>query len=391
LTPLTVVAAVIALGALAVTSGLVDRARELIAPGEVEQPAAATDPGDPQPTVALLTYDEADPSGLATGLVVLAYDRETQEGTILLVPVATIADVPGYGSFQLAEAHAFGQGPLVAVTLDNLLGLRLDGLARLSEADWATLLSRVGGFEVDVRSPVVDRSGQAGETRFPAGVQFLDGPRLAEYLTARDDTETELESLPRVQQVLFGLLDRIALEPGLLDEAFADDASMIDTADPQQLRRLLAELATARARDEVTTLTLPVATLGSGRDDLYRIDTARLDQLVTERFSASRPAPGGAGADRSIQILNGNGVPGVGQQVAERLSAGGYRIVLTGNADRFDHPNTRIVIYGESPEELEIARDVQQRLGVGEIQRSGTPQSVVDVTIVVGADFPPPE
>ncbi len=89
-----------------------------------------------------------------------------------------------------------------------------------------------------------------------------------------------------------------------------------------------------------------------------------------------------------MEILNGNGAEAVGQDVAERLRGGGYRVVLTGNADSFDYETTLIVVYDDTPEQLAMAEDVRERLGVGEIQRSATPQSVVDATIVVGADFP---
>jgi polyisoprenyl-teichoic acid--peptidoglycan teichoic acid transferase len=162
----------------------------------------------------------------------------------------------------------------------------------------------------------------------------------------------------------------------------------IRTADRELAAALLTELADARARERVTTLTLPVSPLGTGRDDLYRVDAARASQLIDERLAASRPTET-AGAGRSLQVLNGNGIPGIGQQVAERLQPGGYRILLTGNADRFTHEVTRIVVYDDSAEQLAVARDIQERLGTGEIERSGTPQSVVDVTIVVGRDFPP--
>lgn len=382
-----VVLATIAIGVVAVVTGLVDRAIDLVAPDEIDAPDAAA-PGDVQPAVVLVTHDDTDPSGEASGVAVLAHDRDTGQGTVLLVPAATVADVPGYGAFQLGEAYAFGQGPLVWVTLDNVLGTRFDGVASLSQEGWAALLSRLGGFPIDVRSRLVERSDGGGEVRFEAGEQFLDGPRLAEYLTFRGEGETELEALPRVQQVIMGLLDRIADEPTLLDELFADDAPMIDTDDPGLVHTVLSGLATARSNDDVTTITLPVTTLGSGRDDLYRVDGTRLRQLVDDRFAASLLSET-VGAGRSVQVLNGNGVPGIGQPVAERLADGGYRIVLTGNADRFDYDTTRIIVFDESEEALAMAADIRERLGVGDVERSATPQSVVDVTIVVGHDFPP--
>jgi polyisoprenyl-teichoic acid--peptidoglycan teichoic acid transferase len=388
---LVVAAMAVVVGGL-VVAGVFGRALDLVTPTDDE--AAVTPPsavGGAQPTLLVVTHDEAAPDGRATGILVLAADRETGDGTVLLVPTATVADVPGSGSFQLAEAHAFDGPGLVAASLENLMEVRFDGVVSLSEAGWSALLTRIGGFEVDVRSRLIGPAADGGgEVRFEAGPQFLDGPRLAEYLTFRSEGDTELEALPRTQQVVTGMLDRIVAEPELLDEIFVDDAPMLSTTDPALVREVLALLAEARAADRLTTLTLPVATMGTGRDDLYRPDTERITALVDDRLAASRPTDA-AGAGRSVQILNGNGIPGVGQQVAAALRDGGYRILLTGNADRFDYETTRIVVYDGSDASLAVARDVQARLGVGEVERSGTPQSVVDLTIVVGADFPPQE
>jgi polyisoprenyl-teichoic acid--peptidoglycan teichoic acid transferase len=387
-----------------------DRARELVVPAEDAAAPPADAPGGRQPALAIVT--EAVEAGGQPTVAVLAYDRDEDQGTILLVPAGTVADVPGHGSFTVGDAYTFGEGPLVAVTLDNLLDVRLDGVATLDADGWAELVDEVGPLEVEVRSRLVaPTEGGGGEVRFEPGRQQLEGDRVAEYLTFRAEGETELEALPRVQQVLVGLLARVGEDPARLRAALALDGpdaeadgdggegedgaegdevvvGPIRTADRELAAALLTELADARTRERVTTLTLPVSPLGTGRDDLYRVDGARASQLIDERLAASRPTET-AGAGRSLQVLNGNGIPGIGQQVAERLQPGGYRILLTGNADRFTHEVTRIVVYDDSAEQLAVARDIQERLGVGEIERSGTPQSVVDVTIVVGRDFPP--
>jgi hypothetical protein len=61
--------------------------------------------------------------------------------------------------------------------------------------------------------------------------------------------------------------------------------------------------------------------------------------------------------------------------------------VLSGNADRLDYADTRIVIYESTPEAQESAGRVRDLLGVGEVQVSLQPQGIVDLTIVVGEDF----
>jgi polyisoprenyl-teichoic acid--peptidoglycan teichoic acid transferase len=388
--------------AVLVASLGVDGTRDLVAPGETETPApVATD--DRQPALALVTYDETTGETAAAAVVVLAHDRDAEQGSVLLVPTGTVADVPGHGSSTVGDAYTFGEGPLVAVTVDNLLDVRLDGVVAISRAGWATLGDALGPIEVEVRSRLVaEADGGGGEVRFEPGPQVLEGDRLAEFVTFRAADETELEALPRLQHVVAGLLDRVGEDPQPLrallgldgapadPEASAEDAAAgpLESSDPELTYALLTELAEARRAGRLTTLTLPVSPLGSGRDDLYRVDAERAGAVVEEHLASSRPTDA-AGAGRSLQVLNGNGVPGIGQQVAERLQPGGYRILLTGNADRFSYETTRIVIYDDAPEQLAVARDIRERLGTGEIERSGTPQSVVDVTIVVGADFPP--
>lgn len=369
---------------LVVVSGLADRARELVGgPPEEELTEPA---GQVQPTMAIVTRDEVDGASRVRHVTVLAHDRSTGEATVLLVPPSTVADVPGHGSFGVGEAFAFGDAALVGVTLENLLGIRLDEVVDLSRQQWAALLGHVGPYEIDVPSRLRGPEDDGGRLRFEAGPQVLDAERLAEYLVLRSDGDSELDMLPRVQQVLQGLLDELGDDPDRVADVLADAAPVVGVDDPRLFSELFAGLAGARAADRLAVRALPVLPLAADRTDAYRVDAERLEQLVDDRLAAARPDEE-AGAGRSLQVLNGVGTPGVGQSVAERLQPGGYRLLLTGNADSFDYARTRIVIYDDSREQLAVARDIRERLGVGEIERSGMPQSVVDVTIIVGADL----
>ncbi len=380
--------ALLAVLVVLVGSGWLDRALDLVGADEgVPEPIGEV--AQAQPTLQLSAV--ADPGGdeAAVRIAVLAQDRLDGEGTALLLPTATVVDVPGHGTFPLGEAHALGGAPLTAVTVANLLGIRIDASATISTSGWAALLDTLGGVEVTVRTQLVDLDGRV---RFEPGAQVLDGERAAEYLTLTAEGEAELDALPRVQQVLGAVLDAVSEDPTLVDRWLAmelgDGRAAIETDDPELLQVVLVELALARQADRMTTWTLPVAPLGSGRDAGYRPDADRTNELVADRFAAARSG-GEVTGGRDVQILNGNGVPRVGQQVAERLADGGYRVILTGNADRFTYETTRIVLHDSSEAQLAVGRDVQARLGVGELELAATPGSVVDITIVVGADFPP--
>ena len=352
-------------------------------------PASSGSPtdGDPQPSLVLVTRGPKE-DGPASLVTVLAYDRASGEGTILLVPAGVLTDIPGHGLLPLGRAYEFGQLPLLDTTLDNLLGVDLDHGAAVTQQGWASFLGRTGGLTVDVRQRLTTEDAQGNQVvRFRPGAQTLPGDRLAELLTFREAGEPGLSRLPRVQQVLMALFDGIGRDPSLTGQLFADGAPMLQTDAPRGfVRDLFASLGQAAAEDKVTVLTLPVSPIGTAADAAYRIDTERTREMIGERLAASTPSAD-SGEVRDLQILNGNGVPGIGQAVAKRLVPAGFRVVLTGNADRFDHAQTRIIVYADDAAHLRAAEQIRTLLGVGTVELGRTPQSVVDITVVVGKDF----
>lgn len=356
-------------------------------PGGAASPPVAPRAGG-QRTLGLVTFESTDAGPRVHHIVVLADDAAPGSGstpgvpaggTVLLIPPGTLAEVPGHGLLSLGQAYAFGGAELLTASVENLLGVDLDHTGGVSTGEWERLVDRVGGLPLDL-------SGSGGDGS-------ADAAAVAALLTRSAPGESELDALPRVQRVVDALLARIADDPAVLDE-LPGDPPIPDVGEPGFVRGLLRRLATLRAQDRTATRTLPVSPLeGGGRERSYRIDRSRVDELVAERLAGSqvgeRSEAGERGVGRDLQILNGSGEPGIGQQVAGRLVPAGFRVVLTGNAATFDRQRTRILVYSEDPRQRRIAREVRDLLGVGVIQRSPVSQSVVDLTVVVGEDFPP--
>lgn len=383
---LTLGAVAVAFTVGAILLGWIDLSGDGAVPDEQAEETREAPEDGWQPAFLLASVDDRATGPELRSLAVLASDRRDEQGTLLLLPTTTLADVPGFGSFTLREAWELGGSSLVAVTVDNLLGLRIDGVLAVDAAGWEAWFTPLEGATLSITAPIVPADG-APQDRFEPGTRHLDPAEVGRYALVRGQGESALTVLPRTRQVLAALLDEVHADPAVLDAVVEAARTFPGTATPERLRTVLGELAEAHARDDLTAVSLPVIPLGSGDEDLYRVDGERLESLVDERFAASRDDR--AASDRwAVQILNGNGRPGVGQEVAEELADGSYRIVLTGNADRFTYRTTRIIVYDEEDEMLRAAHDVQERLGgIGTIERSGTPQSVVDLTIVVGHDF----
>ncbi|HWB72064.1 MAG TPA: LCP family protein, partial [Egibacteraceae bacterium] len=345
-----------------------------------------------QDTLLLVRHSQ-DPGG-ATGVTLLAASPGDARSLVLFVPIGTLVEVPGFGLDRLGLAYQYGGPALVEASLENALGIAIDHTAAVSDSGLAALLGRVGGLELAVPERLVLRAGDgAAMVRFEPGGQFLDGPRLAEYWGFVQRGEDELASFSRQQLVWERLLAAAAADPTVVERLLAGGAPQLETdAETVWLQSLLAGLAQAQASDRLSFTLLPVQPFGAAGSVAtadaasFRLDEQAAAELVGSLLLASVP-DGDASAAVRVQVLNGVGVPGIGQLVDERLEGGGFRIVLTDNASRFDFAQTRIVVYDESPASIDAAQRVHERLGVGTILVSRQPQTVVDLTIVVGADF----
>lgn len=313
-------------------------------PAEPAADAAPDDPlaGDPQATLALVSTS-GDGEPLHVALLGVTGD-DGDDATMLVAPASLVVDVPGLGLASLARAEVVGGEDLVGVALQDLLGVEVDGVATLAPDDWERALTAAGA-DVDL-DPLVTAPGPG-----------VPAPRAA----ARAET-----ALQDVVAALGAAPDRIDLPLG--DRAVAVVAAYARAA------------ADGRADGFLTPLT------PFGDDGGHRADEARLHALVDDRFAASRPETTVA-VGRRLQILNGVGAPGIGRVVAERAVPLGFDVLLSGNAATFEVAETRILVFDDDPDTVAAARALQRALGVGVVERSAAPQTVVDLTVVAGADL----
>ena len=250
----------------------------------------------------------------------------------LVVPSRVDLTIPGQGDGTMAGAGDL-PGRQAATAAANLLGVWITHHATLGVAELENVVDRAGGIEVGGTTlsgteTVASLSGNAREQVWPA----------------------TLEAVLRVAW----------WEPR--DVRVADSPSA------------MADLLDAARGASVAVL--PAEEVPGG---LLRTDPEVVRQTVTAAFGV---------ADREVLpviVLNGSGVPGIGEAVAERLIPGGFRVVVSENASSFDHATTLVVVPSEAHRSLgERVRDL---LGVGQVQVAGPASGLADVTVVVGKDF----
>jgi hypothetical protein len=274
---------------------------------------------------------------------------------------------------------------LLLVAVENLLGVQVDRYVELSDSDARVLFQATGDITVDVPTEVHVKAG-VNQTRllFPEGPQLLP-PKFLEYLLyvgGVDGDESDLGS--RHLAFWDALFDHFGESPGELGAALEQAAPALgeSDADSDELAAFFENLVEIPG-DERSLVTLPVRQVAVGGDELYEVDTEKLAAFMEDTLG-SKPR---VGDEIRVQILNGNGEPGIGEEVAEKLSEENFRVILSGNARSLDYEETLVVTYDPSTEGQAIARRARDLIGVGEVQVSAQGQGIVDLTIVVGEDF----
>jgi hypothetical protein len=356
--------------------------------GNRDETGSRTQAGKDPITTTLLfgTREQAGNEGGAVWIALASFDSEREKGALVYVPAHTAAEIPGRGLHGVGDALATGGVPLLLSSTENLMGIDIDRYVELSDSDARVLFNAIGPIAVEVPDEVrVPVGRNQARLLFTRGLQRLAPQFLVRllYVVGLEGDDAELGA--RHLAFWDALFETFVEDPQALGRAVrgAGDALAESDADASEHADVFTALAALDDEDRALA-TLPVQQITPpGGEELYQADADEVAAFVGEIVG-----PESVAADEiQVQILNGNGVPGIGQEVARRLIAHGFRVLLTGNAQRLDYKRTLIVTYDSSPEGQAMAERARELLGVGEVQVAAQPQDIVDLTIVVGRDF----
>lgn len=219
---------------------------------------------------------------------------------------------------------------------------------------------------IEVPGQGFDRIGDSfamgGDTSLAAVTNFFTVP-FTSYATV--NTEAYQDAL--TGQSVEALLDEI-VATNLGDEELARWGQLFDEV----------------TSEDVALIPLPVEPVKVGAQTYFEPQRAEIADLVSSWWGVAL-----AEEDPAVRVIvyNGSGLPGVAGQAAQELIRGGFRVVDTKNADRFDYETTQIVVQRGDEQR---GTDVREVLGVGDVVMQPANQEVADVIIIVGADYQPP-
>jgi LCP family protein required for cell wall assembly len=131
--------------------------------------------------------------------------------TMVSIPRDSYVPIPGYGRDKINAAFAMGGARLLAETVEQATGLRIDHYAEIGFSGFAGLVDGLGGVTICPKSPIDD---PLAGINLPAGCQQVDGRDALGYVRSRATPRADLDRMIDQRQFMSSLLHR-AVSPAV--------------------------------------------------------------------------------------------------------------------------------------------------------------------------------
>jgi LCP family protein required for cell wall assembly len=335
-------------------------------------------------------------------LIIARVDPPAKRLTLLSIPRDTRVPIPGYGKNKINAAMTLGGPSLVVDTVKDLTGLPISHYLEVDFNGFRGIVNALGGVWVDVPHNINDiRAANHVESArvVKKGYQRLDGDHALTFVRSRKllgDDFTRIKD----QQIFLKALAKQSLDiknvarfPGIVQATMKCVTTDLDVGEMMNLITDFKGMDADHAMETVTAPGEPKYLNGgwyviSDEDKLAAlIDKMEAGESVeststSARNASSRVRPSSV----SVTVRNGAGIRGLGAEVGQILTKGGFPVAEVGNTARPVYDKTIIIFKSGKDEDAKL---VQDTLGSGQaVHGSDIYKFDTDVLVIVGKDWP---
>jgi LCP family protein required for cell wall assembly len=222
---------------------------------------------------------------------------------LVSLPRDSYVPIPGHGYNKINAAFSFGGPKLLAQTVQNVTGLRIDHFMDIGFGGFVNVVNDVGGVTMCLPGPLKNKN--AG-INLKAGCQTLDGGTALGYVRDRDNfADQDLQRIQDQRLFLHAMLSKLT-SPGTFLNPFSSVPAafgLADTLTVDQGTHLNQLVQAAFALRDPKTTTVPIANANypTSAGDAVQWDQSQAKELFAD-----------LGADRKVpkSLLTGSSLAG---------------------------------------------------------------------------------
>lgn len=342
-------------------------------------------------SILVMGTDDKVEQGRSDTMMVATVNLPQKKTVLLSIPRDSRVQIPGYGVDRINAAYVHGGATLARSAAEELLGRPMDYYMKTDFSGFQKIVDAMGGIEIDVEKRMVYRDHAQNLTiNLRPGRHLLKGYDAMGYVRFRHDAMGDIGRIERQQKFMHAVLERMT-SPAMLPRLPFLLNSMRDcvkTDIPASDFLTLARLGKGLNQSNLVTEMVPgcpVMVAGKSFWEVDRYETARLLASLDSKLRNGESKPEEQSGPVSVCVLNGCGIPGAATKVAKQLSAAGFQVTRTGNADSFGYASSQII---DSSRNGKHGERVRSAIGCGAILPEGKlSDTESDVTLILGKDF----
>ena len=211
--------------------------------------------------------------------------------TMVSIPRDSYVEIPGYGSDKINAAFVEGGAPLLAQTVEQATGLRMDHYAEIGFDGFAVMVDAVGGVTMCPAEPIDD---PLAGINLPAGCQELDGRTALGYVRTRATPRADLDRMVNQREFMSALLHRATSPAVWLNPLrwypMAHAASGAVTVGQEDHIWDLVRLGWA-LRGDITTTTVPIGEFTEGDSGSIVVWNSEVAEQLFGALKTDAPLP----------------------------------------------------------------------------------------------------
>jgi LCP family protein required for cell wall assembly len=234
-----------------------------------------------------------DVSGQRSDTIMILHVPSNGGPSVLVsLPRDSYVPIPGYGYNKINAAFAFGGPKLLARTVQNITGLRIDHFMEIGFGGFVNVVNAVGGVRMCLKTSL--RDPDAG-LHLHKGCQTLNGDEALGYVRTRHKfADQDLQRVQDQRLFLRALLSKIT-STGVMLNPFSSVPAAIGAADTLTVDQgtslyQLIEVAFAMRHPQTTTVPIANANYVTANGDAVQWNSAQASRLFSA-LKNDQPVP----------------------------------------------------------------------------------------------------
>ncbi|GAA1773156.1 MULTISPECIES: LCP family protein [Streptomonospora] len=254
--------------------------------------------------------------------------------------------------------------------VEHITGIHIDHFVSVDFTGFKGIVDSLGGVRMCIPEPIDD---EKAKLHLEAGEQVLEGEEALGYMRSRygQGDGTDLSRIKRQQEFLGAMLNQVMSGKVLSSPSnltsFLGSVTETMTTDDEFTLEVMSDLAVAMREVDLGNINFVTAPNGQAPDDPNRLaltepqasqlfETIAKDESITGDDGGSGKGDGGGSggggekkekvepSEVSVEVLNGEGTPGLADQVGQWLTTEGFQVANTGNP--LEIPAQTTIYYG---------------------------------------------